>query len=98
MNDFVLRGFCECGRQWETIGNKWYVVASIPKQKTHHQFVDQCNPVGSLSPKQMKIILLSKEYKEWCEEWSMFEFLDALSIAHALEVNPFLVAKILKGE
>lgn len=91
MNDFVLRGFCQCGKptKYELI-----IEGAYHALKHGHQIM----PVWFLSAKQMKIVWEDDRSRTW-----MFERVNKQHRAsahfllyHILDENPFLVAKILK--
>lgn len=103
MNDFVLRGFCQkC--KWpisysrlEGIENSAYHdVGSIPGDKEYGGFKHDVEPVWFLSPKQMKIVWNSIEFRHWYIDEDNHEiFEEGEGLAEYVEKYPFLVAKIL---
>lgn len=109
MNDFVLRGFCQCGHIVEACqinkeGSVWTWDHLDSDNETCSEACFQCecgepkNCNGFLSPKQITLLCYSKEYKEFCKimhgDWSLvINFENWVNLK--LRSDPFFVAKIL---
>ena len=91
MNDSVLRGFCQkCNAPVQAMLEEGVHVDAVLKFFNHKPI-----PVWFLSPQQMRILISSNKWHEWCHERKG----DSLAIASldvALSRDPFLVASILK--
>lgn len=102
MNETILRGFCQkCGMslEWDDNYDKKYNPKFRASHRDHYdEPMHSIEPVWFLSPNQIRLIHVSKEWNEFYEKnfnliypKTGFEML-----AKLLEEEPFLVAKILK--